>query len=172
MPVNKLTEPKASGRQAKADAFEREMESVRGAPPIALNLKGHNAGGTYTNEFPARLIPKHPHDSAILDKEDAYALEEQKLAMNGNKNQQIVRTVGKEDIDYVRDKRAILNKLQNDDWMNKVIDKSDPAQGKASRKKQKTTIKPKKKIAKSTKKKTNSASSLRSVHRNGKGHSR
>lgn len=165
MSVAQLKEPRASGRQAKADAFERQIESVRGAPPIALNLRGHNTGPNdgYTNEFPARLIPKHPHDSAILDKEDAYALEQQKLAMNGNKNQTIVRTVGKEDIDYVRDKRAILNKLQNDDWMNKVIDKNSPTESKRR--------KPKKAIAKKTKK-TNSVSLRRSVHRNGKGYSR
>lgn len=163
--VDRLKEPRAAARQGKADNFERQMESVRGAPPIALNLKGHNDGGTYTNEFPARLIPKHPQDSRILDREDAYALEEEKLKMNGGGNQQIVRTVGKAEEDFVRDKRSILNKLQHEDWMNKVIDKSNPAEGKARRK---SPAKPKKTIAKKkTNKKTNSVS-LRSVHRNGK----
>jgi hypothetical protein len=164
--VDRLKEPRAAARQGKADNFERQMESVRGAPPIALNLEGHNTfdGSGYTNEFPARLIPKHPRDTQILDKEDAYRLEQEKLRMNGNQNQTIVRTVDQRDIDYVRDKRAVMNKLQQEDWMNKVIDKSNPAEGKTRK-----TPKPKKTIAKkkAANKKTNIAYS-RSVHRNRK----
>lgn len=127
--MEQLNEPKARGRQIVADNFQSKLENIQGAPPIQLGAEGKADGTRKVVEFPARLIPKDPRDSYILDKEDAYAFENQKANQSGNK-QQIVRTVGPEDVDYLRRKRAVLNRLEYEDWMTKAIDMSDPLQGK------------------------------------------
>jgi hypothetical protein len=121
--MGSLAEPRAGDRQDKADRFQGRIDSLQGAPPIYLEQPGSNDGGKMA-EFPARLIPKDARDSYVLDKEAAYEFE----ASKGHGN--VIRTVGPEDIDYLRRKRAVLNRLEFDKWMTEVIDHTDPVQGK------------------------------------------
>lgn len=131
--MDSIHEPKASGRQVVADSFQNKLESIEGAPPIQLRSRVGNRANIA--EFPARLVPKDPRDQYIVDKEEAYDVEQMKINVDRGQGvaankQQIVRTVGPEDVDYLRRKRAVQNRLEFDQWMLDAIDMSDPVAGK------------------------------------------
>ena len=126
--MDRIHEPRAAGRQVVADKFQSKIDSIQGAPPIQLPAAPGD-GNRPVVEFPARLVPKDPRDAYIVDKESAYKFEQEKVEANGG-GQQIVRTVGPEDVDYLRRKRAVMNRLEFDKWMTKAIDMTDPVAGK------------------------------------------
>lgn len=127
--MDSLHEPKASGRQVVADNFQSKLESIEGAPPIQLRSRIANRANIA--EFPARLVPKDDRDAYIVDKEEAYRVEQAKVnQIQGDFKPQVVRTVGPEDVDYLRRKRAVQNRLEFDQWMLDAIDMSDPVAGK------------------------------------------
>jgi hypothetical protein len=129
--MDSLREPRASGRQVVADNFQSKLESLEGAPPIQLTTRYANQAGGKSADFPARLVPKDSRDDYIVDKEAAYQFEQQKVnKADGANKPQIVRTVGPEDVDYLRRKRAVMNRLEFDQWMLDAIDMSDPVAGK------------------------------------------
>lgn len=129
--MDSIREPRASGRQVVADSFQAKLENIEGAPPI--NLQSRVGNSAKIAEFPARLVPKDPRDQYIVDKEEAYDFEQSRVNADrgqGNNRQMVVRTVGPEDVDYLRRKRAVQNRLEFDQWMLDAIDMSDPVAGK------------------------------------------
>lgn len=127
--MTSIAEPKAGGRQVVADHFQGKIDTMEGAPPIFLQADGDGLRGA---DFPARLIPKDSRDAYILDKEAAYKFEKERAAASGG---QVMRTVGPEDVDYLRRKRSVMNRLAFDKWMTDAINMSDPVAGKKSTKK-------------------------------------
>jgi len=132
--LDSVKEPRAGERQQIADNWDRKINKLRGAPPIQIGAEGDHVGdpnrsARLENEFPARLIPKDKRDEYILDKEDAYKFENRKATAAGDQTV-VTRSVGQEDVEYLRRKRANVNRLQYEHWLTQAIDLSDPTQGK------------------------------------------
>jgi hypothetical protein len=113
--------PKGEGQQAKATAITKNINRHHTQPPFRLRPD-------VTNEFPAHLIPMDAYD-------DVAALKKRiggENPINGKKGQKGVQyqaRITKDDIDYLKRKQEVTNKLRYQKWLLSTIDMSDPVQG-------------------------------------------
>lgn len=128
MPLGKVdTPPKGEGVQAKATKITKDVQSMNTQPPVQLD---HGRGDAFSNNFPAMMIPKDPHDSAFAMKSRNTA----RNPINGGAPVQTLQYITKDDEDFQKRKGEVVNNLKYQTWLTNNINLTNPKEGKKLRK--------------------------------------